>query len=364
MAGSQTQPPYRLHGLKLSYFTGKLEAYLQVKGVPFTFVEMDTADFRACAQATGVAQMPQLEAPDGTWLTDTTDIIGHFEDRVADPALRPADPVTGFASLLLEDLFDEWFWRPALYYRWAFKDDAALMSARIAKTMLRDMPLPFALRRRFILARQRRVFLSQDGITKKTAPQVEALFLEALDGLEACLADRPFLFGTRPVEADFGLFGSMFRHFSIDPTPAGIMRERAPRVLHWVARVWATRAPDLAGTTQPGAIPGDLAPLFHMTAADYLPYLAANARAVAAGARDVRYETRDVSWRVPAAPYRARCLAVLQTRFQALDAAGRAQILTLLGPGGAVLAEPPAADLAAPARRGRPRDRLWRRTGR
>ena len=47
---------YRLHGLKLSYFTGKLEAYFRAKGVPFDYIEMDLADFRRCARATGIAR--------------------------------------------------------------------------------------------------------------------------------------------------------------------------------------------------------------------------------------------------------------------------------------------------------------------
>ncbi len=359
MALSMAEAGYRLHGLKLSYFTGKLEAYLQTKGIPFRFVEMDMADFRACARATGIAQMPQLEGADGTWLTDSTDIIRHFEDQRGDPSLRSSDPVTAFASLLLEDLFDEWFWRPALYYRWAFKDDAALMSARIAKTMLRDMPLPFVLRRRFILGRQRRVYLRQDGITPKTAPQVEALFHDALDALETCFQSRPFLFGERPLEADFGLFGPMFRHFSIDPTPAAIMRDRAPQTLLWVARLWASRPADLVGAAIPSVIPDDLAPLFHMTGADYLPYLKANARALAEGARDVRYETRGLSWSVPTAPYRARCLGDLQAGFQALDGVGQSQIEALLGSGAAILTEEPIPVPHSPAPNTRPRDRLW-----
>ena len=63
---------YRLHGLKLSYFTGKLEAYFRKKGVPFEFVEMDREDFQRCTHRTGITQVPQVEVPDGIWLTDTT----------------------------------------------------------------------------------------------------------------------------------------------------------------------------------------------------------------------------------------------------------------------------------------------------
>lgn len=58
-----TAQPYTLYGLKLSYFTGKLEAYLRAKGIPFQFVEMNIADFQQCAKETRVAQMPQLLTP-------------------------------------------------------------------------------------------------------------------------------------------------------------------------------------------------------------------------------------------------------------------------------------------------------------
>jgi len=36
--------------------------------------------------------------------------------------------------------------------------------------------------------------------------------------------------GQFPTILDFGFFGSMFRHFSIDPTPSFIMRREAPAV--------------------------------------------------------------------------------------------------------------------------------------
>lgn len=310
---------YRLHGLKLSYFTGKIEAYFRAKGIAHDFVEMDTADFRACAKATGIAQMPQVECPDGMWLTDTTEIIKHFEALDSEPRLTPETDILQFLSRLLEDLFDEWLWRPALYYRWAFKQDARLMSHQIAATMLRDMNLPLELRRRFILARQRRVYLKQDGITPKTSSQVENLFHRTLAALEPIFAERKYLLGARPCEADFGLFASMFRHFSSDPTPAGIMRESAPHTLAWVARLWAT-PPDVHRQAVPiTELPDDLEPFWAMTALEYLPYLQANATAVSAGQQEVRYEQEGVAWRLPVSPYRARCLNQLQIQYRALS---------------------------------------------
>ena len=131
--------PLLVHGLSLSYFTGKIEAYLRAKGIPYRFAEMDMAAFRRAARATGVSQMPQIEMPDGTWLTDTTSIIQHFEREMPEPSLSPRDPAAHFISLLLEDFGDEWLWRPALYYRWHCRDDMILMSAAIARSMMRDM---------------------------------------------------------------------------------------------------------------------------------------------------------------------------------------------------------------------------------
>lgn len=354
------EQPIIVHGLSLSYFTGKMEAYLRAKGIPYRFAEMNMASFSRAARATGIAQMPQLEMPDGTWLTDTTRIIRHFESKGAEPALSPRDPATHFISLLLEDYGDEWLWRPALYYRWHFADDMTLMSAAIARTMMRDLKLPFWLRRRLILRRQRRVYLSQDGVTKETAPQIEALYFETLDALEAVFARRPFLMGERPVEADFGFFGSMFRHFASDPTPAAIMRARAPHVLAWVARMWALTPADFAHAPLPAAVPADLAPVLREACTAYLPYLAANDEALKRGDRHVSYAVEGVGWRLLVSPYRAHCLAALRDAYAALDAEARSLVDAALGGPQKILSAPAAYQSSIPMASAKPVDRQWR----
>ena len=356
---------YILHGLKLSYFTGKLEAYFRTKGIPHDYVEMDTADFRRCAKATGIAQMPQVETPDGKWLTDTTAIIAKFEAEMPGPNLQPSDPVAAFCSLLLEDLFDEWYWRPALYYRWAFDEDMMLMSSQIANTLMRDLRLPFFLRRQFILKRQRKVFLKQDGVTKETAPVIEALYLDTLKTLDTIFSKRPFLMGQRPCEADFGLFGPFFRHFFSDPTPGSLMRETAPNVANWVTRLWATRPSDLEGAPEIQSVPDDLGFFFEIASADYLPYLQANAHAVDGGQKQVRHRAQGVDWSVPAAPYRVFCLSELRRHFQQLGSEEKAQVGKLIGKGVSLL-EGDLSDVGNPAShtdRQRPTDRLWKNAG-
>ncbi|MEQ9518621.1 MAG: glutathione S-transferase family protein [Parvibaculum sp.] len=322
---------YTVHGLTLSYFTGKLEAYFRAKGLPYRFVEMDMRDFRKCAKATGIAQMPQVETPQGAWLTDTTAIIKRLEEEATGPRLHSTDPATRFLSLLLEDLFDEWYWRPALYYRWAFDQDMQLMSSQIANTLLRDMPLPFFFRRQFILRRQRTVFLKQDGVTRTTAPHIEALYLNALKVLEPVFKKRPFLLGDRPCEADFGLMGPFFRHFFSDPTPAWIMRREAPHIAHWVTRMWALTPNDIKNASEIETIPDDLGYFFDLFGNEYLPYLEANADACAHGRKNIAYTANAVAWDLPTAPYRVHCLNELKSAFMALDDGGKEKVSATIG---------------------------------
>ena len=340
-----------MHGLGCSYYTGKLEAYFKTKGMPYVFEEVDGNDFRRIADATGIRQLPCLETPEGTWLTDTTKILEHYEAKEQGPRVRPEDPATAFCSLLLEDLFDEWYWRPALYYRWAFDEDADLMGSQLARTMARNLRLPHAIKRRLVRLRQRVVYLRQDGITKETAPAVETHYRETLRALDAVFARRPFLFGERPCEADFGLFGPFFRHFFCDPTPGALMRELGPHVAHWVTRLWQTSPEHLEGAAPLEQVPDDLDFFFEMVATDYLPYLEANARAVASGARMVNYRAQGVGWEIPAAPYRAECFNALKRRYAAVDAEAARRVGDLLPPSAIRLLE--AAPTTVPVRSNR-----------
>ena len=307
-----------LHGLDLSYFTGKLQAYLRYAGLPFAFAEMNSAAMRRTARATGMAQMPALELADGRWMTDTTAIIAWIEARREAPAVIPEDPALAYLSRLAEDYADEWLWRPALHYRWSYAPDTALVGRRIAAEMLRDVPGPLTLRTALIIRRQQAKYVRGDGVTAATRGHVEDIYRRNLGWLEAMLGGRPFLLGERPSLADFGFMGPMFRHFSLDPTPARIMRDTAPGVYEWVARVWNARASRLAGAQLLCEVPADWSPLLRDIGACYLPYLAANAAAARTGAADFSVTIEGVPYRLPVNLNRVHCLAELQRGFEAL----------------------------------------------
>jgi len=220
--------PLLVYGSEISYFTGKLEAYLRYKEIPYERIAMSARYVnRVVPRATGVAQMPAVVLPDGRWMTDTTPMIAWLEKQHPEPPVIPRDPLQAFASRLVEDYADEWLWRPAMHYRWSHRPDALLLSRRIVTELLAEVPAPPWLKRWAIRRRQHGGYVRGDGVTARTRAHVEGIYLRTLASLEAMLATRPFLLGGAPTLADFGFFGSMFRHFALDPTPGALMRERA-----------------------------------------------------------------------------------------------------------------------------------------
>lgn len=358
-----------VYGTDCSYYTGKLEAYLRAKGIAYRLEPFNAANMRRAARHTGVTQIPQVECPDGSWLVDTTPIIAHVERLQPEPALSPRVPAVRFVSRLLEDFADEWLWRPAMHYRWSFRDNARYMSGWLAEHAA-DQPGPLWLKRLYWYRRQLGGFVRGDGVTAANRAHVEASYLDTLAALEPILAGRPYILGERPTEADFGYFASLFRHFACDPAPGRIMRTRAPAVHEWVARMWNASPERVARGALPEAIPADVAPLLAMVAALYVPYLDANARAFAAGAKRVSYTLQGASFDEPTKPYRVWCRDRLQRELVALDADQRAAVERVMSPDAlqrlSVPSPKPAADPIgplpiAPTTDRKPVDSWWRR---
>lgn len=318
-----------VHGLDLSYFTGKFEAFIRYKEIPHRRIEMSLGGMRRVARATGLAQMPAVKLPDGRWMSDSTPMIEWIDARLPGPKVLPEDPLQRFFSRLLEDYADEWLWRPALHYRWSYQPDARLMSHRIATEMMHDLKLPLFIRRWAIYRRQLAKYVRGDGITAATRAHVESIYARNLAFLERMLSARPYLLGERPTLVDFGFFASMFRHFGLDPTPARIMRDQAPAVFEWLGRMWNAKASRLQGTLLPG-VPEDWRPVLEDIGACYLPYLNTNANAWRAGRKSFEISIEGTTYDLPVNRYRVWCLERLQAAFGALPEADARAARTLL----------------------------------
>jgi len=318
-------------GSGCSYFTGKLEGYLRYKAIPYR-LRLMTADYfnNIVPAKTGAKQMPAVELADGRWMTDTTPIIRWFEEQHPQYPILPGDALQAFVCKLIEDYADEWLWRPAMHYRWSFPHGRQFRGTYLTDELLADVAGPTFIKRWNIRHRQFTHFVKKDGVNPNTRAHVERGYLNLLELLEPVFRSRPFLFGNRPTLADIGLFGPLFRHFALDPEPSEIMRERAPAVYEWVARLWNAQA---ARTDQAllSDIPDDLLPLLTEIGQTHLPNLVANARAWLAGRKTYEVTLQGTRYTdVPTSRYRAWCLEELQAAFHALDTEAAASVRQLL----------------------------------
>ena len=319
MSCEPAHEPILLYGSNISYFTGKMENYLRVRGIPYELRSMQFPAIQAqLKQRLGVSQMPSLQLPDGRWMTDTTKMIQWFEAEYPEGGLMPEDPLQAFICLLLEDWADEWWWRPAMHYRWHYTEGERFASWHLAEELLGSVFAPMWLKRRFLRRRQRRGYTVGDGIAAHNVGAVERDVAQLLAQLQTIFSARPFLLGDRPTLADIGFSGPFFRHLALDPVPLDMIRRQAPAVLEWVARLWNTRLRDGVGERVTG-IPEDLGPLLVSIGAVYLPYLCANADAVSAGRARFDVEVGGVLYRgARYSRYRVWCLQELRDHFTAL----------------------------------------------
>jgi hypothetical protein len=88
----------------------------------------------------------------------------------------PGDPLQAFVSRLVEDYAEEWLWRPAMHFRWSYRQDALLLSRKIADELLRGIPLPGSLKRFVMRQRQGGFYVRRDGVNRETWDHVEAIY--------------------------------------------------------------------------------------------------------------------------------------------------------------------------------------------
>jgi glutathione S-transferase len=270
--------------------------------------------------------MPAVLLADGRWLTDTTPTIAWLEQQFPSPQIIPTAPEQRFFSLLLEDYADEWLWRPAMHFRW-YSDEGAMQASRhLASEIMIGIPLPGWLKRWYFRRRQRGGYTAGDGINESNRLQVEGIYHNNLAWLSNILEQRPYLLGNSPSLADIAFMGPMFRHFSQDPIPAEIMRQEAPAVWEWVARLWNY---DSTAHTEEWleGVPEDWNAWLDDMGNTYLPYLCDNALAVQAGKTRFTTTVDGVTYsNARVSRYRVWCLEQLRAHYLALPASASEQV--------------------------------------
>ena len=296
-----------------------MENYFQIRSIPYVRrVDAYPSFEKKMKKMVGLHQMPAVVLPDGRWMTDTTKMIQWFESKHNKSSILPKNPVQNFICLLIEDWADEWWWRPAMHYRWHYKEGAEFASDHLAKELLGTFPAPHFLKKMFLARRQRKGYTVGDGISQDNKDAVEANVRNLFSNLEKIFSKRPFIFGEIPSLADIGLSGPFYRHFALDPVPLKIIKSEAPSILNWLDALQNTQLKN----SEHGYIeelPEDLNPLLEEIGRVYLPYLCKNVDAVQSGKKYFEFKSGKLNIRKARfSQYRVWCLKELQDRFYSL----------------------------------------------
>jgi glutathione S-transferase len=315
---------YVCYGLRLSYFTRKLEAALQLYDVPFELRLKDMTVRAEVEKRSGTNQVPVLLTPEDEMIADTTPILGMLDQRLPGRRLFPTGP-TGVLVHVIEEWFDEWLPRTALYYRWCFDDSRAYASAELAADSAPDAPDEVRQSVALMIADWGRRACRANGMLDEGQQQAaEERFVALLESMERQLSETRYLLGDRPTAADTSMLGGLRGHFLLDPAPKKVA-ERYKQVTAWSesATDWdgAGELPDFPETTAFGEfVLGDLAET-------YRPYLLANRAALTVGDKFFHADIYDQSTSFKVMPYKEASSRMIGRRIkERLQPEGREQV--------------------------------------
>jgi len=316
---------YRIFGAEISPYSVKVRSYFRYKGIPHEWLQRGSnqEEYQKYAK---LPLIPVVATPEDEGLQDSTPILDKMEAKFPEPSIHPDDPALAFLSALVEEFGDEWGNKWMFHYRWARPADQDSAGGRIVRSMMpgaSDDQIE-GMTKGIVERMTGRVWFV--GSNEQTAPQIEATFREFLATLEAHLASRPYLFGSRPAFGDFGLWGQLYNAWT-DPTCKELIEKTGPNVVAWIERMLEPKAEgdfESWDALEPTLLPI----LSDYVAGLYLPWVAANAKALQAGDEEYSVEIRSGTWTQKPQKYHARSYKALRERYAAV--ADRSQLDPIL----------------------------------
>lgn len=277
----------RLFSWQLSYFSGKIRAFLRYKsrvdGLKFDDINASPSIIQhLLVPHTDTNVVPQIQLPNGSFVQDSTEIIDVVDrmfpgnNTTVLPSLRER-PKQRMVCRLLELFGDEWLLVAAYHWRWAYSCDEQQgqfmfsghrrstvgTTGSATETYLDPNHRLFNAMQwgRFMksnatgLEQERAGNLLFDAMMYRNGPKLGCICLGISDDKMAdafehstlrflslfethlCQPGNWFVLGSRPSLADFGLLGPLYAHLYQDPVPGYLMRTRYPNVAEWCDRM-------------------------------------------------------------------------------------------------------------------------------
>ncbi|WP_375209848.1 glutathione S-transferase family protein [Hyphomonas jannaschiana] len=303
-----------LMGAPGSPYTRKMVALLRYRHIPYAVLWGGHQNPPPGLPQPKVKLLPTFYFPNSDGgieaVVDSTPITRRLEQDYSGRRVIPEDPVIAFLNELIEDYADEWLTKAMFHYRWYFDADRDNAGPLLVYWSLPTLEAPDAQKMADMFSKRQTERLYVVGSNDVTASTIEASYLRFIDILDTLIQQAGYVLGARPSSADFAIYGQLTQLAIVEPTSAALTRARSARV-----RAWLDRMEDLSGVDPaeddwftPKRAMELLRPLLSEIGRVYLPFLKANAAAVAEGKPDFRTKIDGQAWQQPTFPYQAKCL--------------------------------------------------------
>ncbi len=269
---------HKLIGAPISYYTGKVRAYLRFKQIPHEEILSSGEVYQnTIMPRVGFPVIPVFITDEDQTLQDSTDIIDYLETKYPNQPVYPSTPLQKFVALLMEVYGDEWLLLPAMHYRWNLPENREYAIRKFGETSAPEATPDEQLKIGQDRSDRFAGSLPILGVTEETKAAIETSYLQLLSDFEAHLKHHPFLLGTRPSIGDYGLIGPLYAHLYLDPASGRIMEQHAPGVVDWVKRMHDPKTHE--GEFLPDdQIPETLLPLLARMFTEHVPVLLSTIR--------------------------------------------------------------------------------------
>jgi glutathione S-transferase len=293
-----------------SYFTRKMTGYLDYKGIPYLFRGFAGANPEARA-AGWTGGIPPMRTPEGEYMWDSTDMIHHLELCFAEPSVLPPDPIQRFLCYAIEDVVDEWLYRPAVGSRWFFEENTRVGGWELARDISCEAPVSG--RQAFDMARSYTTATCEPfGATRENIDSwIDEVLKPWVRVLGAHFEQRPYLFGDRPSLSDFAIFGGNAAHFINDPVCRRWVDEEGPAVVKHTHRLLAPKDQDFGGWNAENTVPETLVAVLADLGRLYLPWVS---RATVDGRAELVFKSGQ-RVEIEATPFLKEARRVLLARY-------------------------------------------------
>ena len=218
-----------LHQWEMSPFCNKVRRCLKHKGLDYSIVNYNGLLALNVAKLSKVGQLPVVDF-DGHRVQDSAAIARYLDEKYPDKLFYPREP----RALAEARMWEDWAGQVLYFYEIYFRMLDPVSLERGLDLIAAGRPAYERAILKLVFKKRYPRKLKEQGLARMPREQVERLFFDRLDDIEALLEGRNYLGGDTPNIGDFSVVAQLdelVRTSDLKPRILGY-----PRIAAWLTR--------------------------------------------------------------------------------------------------------------------------------